>query len=408
MAAFDAFGLRSVFEAALAAFLLVTSLAPLLLWTCVSAEPAALFATLLAVGLRRVFEARKSSKGESCVSTPESEPTPLYGELSQAQPIPWLALGPLAEPVRAISTLTQAPDAIAMQSLLAVVSTATQGLADAEALHGAVPISLFLITVAQSGERKSACDGLATAAIKEVDQERERHHRLSKRVFEAELLKFQKGQRRKRSNDSDVIEGAFIAPKVDLAPEPPLVPTILISDVTIEGVFRRLETGTPSVAVIADEGGQFFGGHSMKRENALKTATGFSKFWDGTLFSKARASSEPVVLYGKRVSLHLMIQPGVAQDVVGDPMMKDQGFLSRVLIARPDSKIGSRKIRKDAAYIGAVREAKAVMLTYNERMTCAPKTPPDLCRVRPTKGRTNEGTIYRRTDHSNYQRTGIW
>jgi hypothetical protein len=82
----------------------------------------------------------------------------------------------LAETVRAIATLTQAPDAIAMQSVLAVASTATQGLADGEALHGSVPISLFLITVAQSGERKSACDGLATAAIWEVDQERERHH----------------------------------------------------------------------------------------------------------------------------------------------------------------------------------------------------------------------------------------
>ncbi len=27
-------------------------------------------------------------------------------------------------------------------------------------------------------------------------------------------------------------------------------------------------------------------------------------------------------------------------------------------------------------------------------MTCAPKTPPNLCGVRLTKGRTNEGTIY--------------
>jgi hypothetical protein len=41
-------------------------------------------------------------------------------------------------------------------------------------------------------------------------------------------------------------------------------------------------------------------------------------------------------------------------------------------------------------------------------VTCAPKTPPNLCRVRLTKGRTNEGTIHRRTDHSNYQGTGIW
>ena len=41
-------------------------------------------------------------------------------------------------------------------------------------------------------------------------------------------------------------------------------------------------------------------------------------------------------------------------------------------------------------------------------VTCAPKTPPNLCRVRPTKGRTNEGTIYRRTDHRDDQRAGIW
>jgi hypothetical protein len=154
-----------------------------------------------------------------------------------------------------------------------------------------------------------------------------------------------------------------------LAPEPPLVPTILISDVTIEGLHRRLETGTPSVAVMTDEGGQFFGGHSMKRENSLKTAAGFSKLWDGASMSKSRASSEPSVLYGKRVSLHLMVQPGVAQTVVGDPMMKDQGFLSRILIAWPDSKIGSRQISKDPSRIAAETKAKAILVAFDERIT---------------------------------------
>ncbi|AGI67445.1 hypothetical protein OAN307_c17820 [Octadecabacter antarcticus 307] len=298
----------------------------------------------------------------------QSDPIPLHGELRGAAPIPWQALGPLAEPIKAILTLTQAPDAIAMQSVFAVASTATQGLVNVEALQGGVPLCVFLITVAQSGERKSACDGLATAAIKEVDQERERQYRRSKRLFEAKLAAFQKGLRRKTSSDFDVIEGGINDPNADLAPEPPLVPTILISDPTIEGLHRRLETGTPSIAVISDEGGQFFGGHSMKRENALKTVAGFCKLWDGAIFSKSRASSEPVVLYGKRVTLHLMVQPGVAQDVVGDPMMKDQGFLSRVLIAWPDSKIGSRKISKDPVYIAAKREAKVVLLAYNQRI----------------------------------------
>ncbi len=62
------------------------------------------------------------------------------------------------------------------------------------------------------------------------------------------------------------------------------------------------------------------------------------------------------------MSLHLMIQPGVAQTVVGDPTMKDQGLLSRILIAWPDSKIGSRKIKKDPSRIAEEIEAKATLL----------------------------------------------
>jgi hypothetical protein len=41
-------------------------------------------------------------------------------------------------------------------------------------------------------------------------------------------------------------------------------------------------------------------------------------------------------------------------------------------------------------------------------VTCAPKAPPDLCRVRPTKGRTNEGTIYGRADYCDDQGAGSW
>lgn len=61
-AAFDAWGFRSVLEAALAALLLVTSLAPLLLRTCVNAEPAALLAALLAVRLRKTFDAADAAR----------------------------------------------------------------------------------------------------------------------------------------------------------------------------------------------------------------------------------------------------------------------------------------------------------------------------------------------------------
>jgi hypothetical protein len=309
------------------------------------------------------------SKGESCVLSPHTEPTPLFGELRESEPVPWDFLGPCKKVVWAISTLTQAPDAIAMQSVLIVVSLATQAHADVEFLFGSVPLSCFALTVAQSGERKSACDYLASTAIERFDLERGRKYRLEKREFEAAKLAYQKGKRRKSNDDFDVIDRGLKDLDADLPLEPPIYPATRISDPTIEGLIRQLEIGWPSVAVMTDEGGQFFGGHSMKKENALKTAAGFSKLWDGATLTKSRASAEPIQLSGKRVSLHLMIQPGVAQSVVGDPTMKDQGLLSRVLIAWPESKIGSRVIRKSEARSAEEAEAKSVLAKFDKRIT---------------------------------------
>lgn len=291
----------------------------------------------------------KSSKRESYADRRQVEPTLLFGELRESELVPKQALGPLANAIEAISILTQAPEAIAMQSVLAATSVAVQALVNVETLQGFAPTSCFFLTVAQSGERKSACDSLATVAIDEFDQARVRVYFKKKREYETAKAEFQRRRRRSGAGEYEVIETGHDCEEQDLPPEPPLFPAIRISDPTIEGLFRHLEIGHPSVAVLTDEGGQFFGGHSMKRENALKTAAGFSKLWDGAPLSRSRASAEPVWLCGKRVSLHLMIQPGVAQGVVGDPTMKDQGLLSRVLIAWPSSRIGSRVIRNGIA-----------------------------------------------------------
>jgi hypothetical protein len=309
------------------------------------------------------------SKGESYVFTPQPEPTPLFGELRESEPVPWDFLGPCKEVVWAISTLTQAPDAIAMQSVLIVASLATQAHADVEFLFGSGPLSCFAVTVAQSGERKSACDYLASTAIERVDLERGRKYRHEIREFEAAKLAYQKGKRRKSNDDFDVIDDEPNNLNADLPPEPPIYPASRISDLTIEGLMSQLEIGWPSVAVMTDEGGQFFGGHSMKKENALKTSAGFSKLWDGATLTKSRASTAPVQLSGKRVSLHLMIQPGVAQSVVGDPIMKDQGFLSRVLIASPESKIGMRVILRDKDRLADEAEAKSILAGFDKRIT---------------------------------------
>lgn len=88
--------------------------------------------------------------------TPES-PQPLMREIPPGAPFPMEALGPLRQAVEAVADISQAPIAIAAQSALSVASLAVQGFADVETLGGDAPCSLFCLTIAESGERKSTC-----------------------------------------------------------------------------------------------------------------------------------------------------------------------------------------------------------------------------------------------------------
>ncbi|MDZ7709229.1 MAG: DUF3987 domain-containing protein [Roseovarius sp.] len=100
--------------------------------------------------------------------TPEP-PTPLIRETPEAAPFPVAALGPLRGPVEAIATATESPVAMCAASVLASAALAAQGHRDAETLNGTAPASLFLLTVAESGERKSTADRLAMRGVRDFE-----------------------------------------------------------------------------------------------------------------------------------------------------------------------------------------------------------------------------------------------
>src|SRR3569832_1284887 len=99
------------------------------------------------------------------------DPLPLV-TATEAAPYPLDALPEvLRDAVAEVRHFVQAPCPLIASSALAAVSLATQAYVDvrrAERLQG--PSSLFLLTVADSGERKSTCDGLFTAPIREYEQ----------------------------------------------------------------------------------------------------------------------------------------------------------------------------------------------------------------------------------------------
>jgi hypothetical protein len=115
---------------------------------------------------------------------------------------------------------------------------------------------------------------------------------------------------------------------------------------TYEGLIRLFDEGWPSIGLFSDEGGQFIGSYAMKKENRLKTATALSNLWDGKNIRRVRGGDGLKILPGRRLSLHLMAQPLVAQQLFGDPLLRDQGLHSRLLAVMPASTQGTRFLSK--------------------------------------------------------------
>ena len=84
----------------------------------------------------------------------------------------------------------------------------------------------------------------------------------------------------------------------------------------------------------------------MNQENQLKTAAGLSKLWDGAPISRTRGGDGNILIYGWRLSIHLMIQPAVSHLLFGNPLFLEQGLLSRFLVTWPESNIGKHRYKE--------------------------------------------------------------
>jgi len=138
----------------------------------------------------------------------------------------------------------------------------------------------------------------------------------------------------------------------------------------LEGLHKLLMAGTGAVGLYSDEGGAFIGGHAMNRDNQLRTAAGLSGLWDRGEADRVRAGDGAAKLYGKRLALHLLMQPVAAERVLADPVLVGQGFLARCLLAWPESTAGTR------LYVAESLERDPAMRAFHARLHEVLVTPP--------------------------------
>lgn len=318
-----------------------------------------------------------SPKAKVEVKATTASPLPLVKKREAAAPFPFDALGPImGDACKALQKGIQAPDAIVAQSVLGSVNLVVQAIRDVMIDGRVSPLTLYLLTIAATGERKTAVDRIATAIHREI--ERGNISRASGEQSTYELVKaaYEHDKQALIKNGKKSLEEkqAGLEQLQRQEPDRPLDQTILVTDFTFEGLFKLYQVGVPCKGLFADEGGQVTGGHGMRRESKLATATGLSKFWDGSRVDRVRALDGVSHLYGRRLAVHLMMQEDVGLEFYTDDVLRDQGLISRFLAAWPTSTVGTRKYRsvntKESpamkVFYQRVSEAMARPLQYEE------------------------------------------
>ena len=272
----------------------------------------------------------------------ESAPEPLRRPLPPAEPFPLDELGDvLGDAARAIHAVVKAPAGLCGQSILSAASLAVQAHADVVIDGRREPLSLWHVTVGDSGERKSGADRWALQAHREVERSAWDAHRQETAAYDVALSAHKAAARAaEKGRDAEVIRGNL--EKLGPQPEPPLSPLLLVPEATLEGLHKLYQSGRPSLGLFNDDAGDFLDGHAMNRENRTKSAAGFSKLWDSGEFSRIRAGDGAAKFYGRRLAMHVMVQPVIAERVLSDEVLTGQGFLPRCLVAWPASTVGTR------------------------------------------------------------------
>jgi len=276
-------------------------------------------------------------------------PLPLAPPSRDPRPYPIASLGDvLSGGTESISTRCQCAPALAAQAALAVASLAAQRLADVRLPYGQTrPLSLFFVTVAGSGERKTTADNEALIPVrmheKNLKRDYEAAHeawRVSKAAWAAQHSKIERDRKLDRlSRESEL---SVLGP----APAEPVRPLFTAPEPTVEALARHWATLPGSLGLFSAEGGQMTGGFGFGPDHRLKTAASLSALWDGAGLRRFRAGDGIADLPGRRLALHLMIQPDAAAAFLGDPMLRNQGLLSRLFLASPASLAGERKWRE--------------------------------------------------------------
>ena len=245
--------------------------------------------------------------------------------------------------------VTQAPYPIIQSSMLAAMSQLCQGLVDVKKPSGQiVPTSMYFLTIAESGERKSTVHNYFWSEISRHDQEEQTRFKNDVQLKEALLAiweqKHKQLSRAVAQLDFDEFEDseefAQLLAHEQKKPKPAAMMRFTYDDATSSALFSGMHKNSKNAGLISSEGGSILNG------NTLRDLPKINSTWSGDNNVIDRSTTESFSLVDARLTISVMIQKAAFDKYVmnhGDEA-KGIGLWARFMICESYTTQGSRFI----------------------------------------------------------------
>jgi len=230
---------------------------------------------------------------------------------------------------------TGAAAEIILTVLLGVMALSCQDKFDVQLKNGKTFTSLYLLTLAKSGSRKSTVFKMLMEPIYQLEKKlkddfliERKNHEIKRVSWKAELKKLNKQYNKA---DSSAEFGVIKALEECQRREPviPVIRRLVINDSTNEGLRKELAQGSPSLSLGSDEaGGLFFD------SNLFRNTSPLNSLWGEGRIADSRASRDSYDVDDVRLSIFLLLQPDLFNEFLKKQgrNARHSGLLARFLL----------------------------------------------------------------------------
>ncbi|MFV8604485.1 YfjI family protein [Ralstonia pseudosolanacearum] len=241
----------------------------------------------------------------------------------------------------------KAPDAMIGLSCLTAMSVTCMGLISVRLPTGQVrAVSLNTLTIADSGERKTATDNLIMGEVVQRDELRAKKYVQDLADYEAEKTVWDTvknvytgdiAKATRNGESTDLLRDRLVE-HIKAKPIKPRLRRLIRQDITRRAIADAIEGEYELIALLSNEG------DIVLRSDAMRQVGLLNMIWDAASVIPLDRAQESIIARNARGTVSLMVQDAVLKDYIErhGKVVRGSGHWARYLVAWPASTQGYR------------------------------------------------------------------